>query len=49
MREQVRIVAAVEQSMERVREMDSTLDAQLLQAGRLRQAVLKRAFEGRFV
>lgn len=49
MREQVRIVAAVEQSMERVREMDSTLDAQLLQAGRLRQAVLKRAFEGRLV
>lgn len=26
-----------------------TLDAQLLQAGRLRQAVLKRAFEGRLV
>lgn len=28
-------------------ELDSTLDAQLLQATRLRQAVLKRAFEGR--
>jgi hypothetical protein len=27
----------------------TTLDAQLLQAVRLRQAVLKRAFEGRLV
>jgi type I restriction enzyme S subunit len=30
-------------------EMDATLDAQLQQAVRLRQAVLKRAFEGRLV
>lgn len=29
--------------------MESTLDAQLVQAGRLRQSVLKRAFEGRLV
>ncbi len=49
MREQVRIVAAVEQSMERIRDIDTTLDAQLMQSTRLRQAVLKRAFEGRLV
>ncbi|MBL7940355.1 MAG: restriction endonuclease subunit S [Flavobacteriales bacterium] len=30
-------------------ELETTLDAQLQQAGRLRQAVLKRAFEGRLV
>lgn len=47
--EQRRIVEALEIMLERQSEMESTLDAQLWQAGRLRQAVLKRAFEGRLV
>lgn len=47
--EQRRIVDALEIVLEKQSEMESTLDAQLVQAGRLRQAVLKRAFEGRLV
>lgn len=43
------IIDEVEQRMTTIAETESTLDAQLLQAGRLRQAVLKRAFEGRLV
>lgn len=46
---QRQIVARLDGTFEVLREQDSTLDAQLLQAGRLRQAVLKRAFEGRLV
>ena len=47
--DQLQIVKAVEDRLQKTDELDSTLDAQLLQAGRLRQAVLKRAFEGRLV
>ncbi len=47
--DQLRIVKEVETRLAAVDEMDSTLDAQLLQATRLRQSVLKRAFEGRLV
>jgi type I restriction enzyme S subunit len=46
---QQRIIDEVEQRMSTIDETETTLDAQLLQAGRLRQAVLKRAFEGRLV
>jgi type I restriction enzyme S subunit len=45
--EQRRIVDALEVMLEKQSEMETTLDAQLQQALRLRQAVLKRAFEGR--
>lgn len=47
--DQLRIVKEVEARLSAVYETDATLDAQLLQATRLRQAVLKRAFEGRLV
>ena len=43
------VVAKTRERLSAMNEMDSTLDAQLLQATRLRQAVLKRAFEGRLV
>lgn len=45
--EQRRLVARIEQATAGANEMEATLDAQLLQSTRLRQAVLKRAFEGR--
>jgi hypothetical protein len=35
--------------MSTIDEMETTLDAQLAQSTRLRQSVLKRAFEGRLV
>jgi type I restriction enzyme S subunit len=47
--EQTAIVAQVEDRMARTAQLEATLDAQLLQSTRLRQAVLKRAFEGRLV
>jgi type I restriction enzyme S subunit len=49
MKEQVSIRKTLEVKLNRIAELDATLDAQLLQATRLRQAVLKRAFEGRLV
>lgn len=39
----------IDQDLASANEMETTLDAQLLQSTRLRQAVLKRAFEGRLV
>jgi type I restriction enzyme S subunit len=45
--EQCRIVAEVEQRLSVVQELEQTIEANLKRAGRLRQAVLKRAFEGR--
>lgn len=39
----------IDQDLATANEMEATLDAQLLQSTRLRQAVLKRAFEGRLV
>lgn len=44
---QKRIVREVEERLGSIAAMESTLDAQLLQSTRLRQAVFKRAFEGR--
>jgi len=47
--EQREIARLVGEALAATEQMETTLDAQLLQAGRLRQAVLKRAFEGRLV
>jgi type I restriction enzyme S subunit len=47
--EQQRIVAEVERRLSVVEELDAAVEANLKRAGRLRQAVLKRAFEGRLV
>ena len=47
--EQHRIVAEVERRLSVVAELEATVAANLARAGRLRQAVLKRAFEGRLV
>jgi type I restriction enzyme, S subunit len=47
--EQHRIVAEVERRLSVVAELEATVTANLARAGRLRQAVLKRAFEGRLV
>ncbi len=47
--EQQRIVAEVERMLSVVQELEQTIEANLKRAGRLRQAILKRAFEGRLV
>ncbi len=47
--EQRRIVAEVERRLSVVQELEGTLTANLARAERLRQAILKRAFEGRLV
>lgn len=47
--EQHRIVAEVERRLSVVAELEAMVAANLARAGRLRQAVLKRAFEGRLV
>lgn len=47
--EQQRIVAEVERRLSIVRIMEAALDANLKRAERLRQSILKRAFEGRLV
>jgi type I restriction enzyme, S subunit len=47
--EQRLIVAEVEQRLSVVQEMEQTVEASLKRAGRLRQAIFKRAFEGRLV
>lgn len=46
---QRRLVMRIQEAFERTEEMESTLDAQLAHSTRLRQSVLKRAFEGRLV
>jgi type I restriction enzyme S subunit len=48
-KDQIQLVKHIEERLERADDIESILDAQLVQAGRLRQAVLKRAFEGRLV
>lgn len=45
--EQRRLVGRIEQATAAANEIETTLDAELLRSTRLRQAVLKRAFEGR--
>ena len=47
--EQHRIVAEVERRLSVVAGLEATVSANLARAVRLRQAVLKRAFEGRLV
>lgn len=47
--EQHRIVTEVERRLSVVSELEATVTTNLERAGRLRQAVLKRAFEGRLV
>jgi type I restriction enzyme, S subunit len=47
--EQHRIVAEVERRMSVIQELEQTIDASLKRASRLRQAILKQAFEGRLV
>ena len=47
--EQRRIVADVERRLSVVQELDATLTANLARAERLRQSILKRAFEGKLV
>jgi len=47
--EQHRIVAEVERRLSVVAAMEATVATNLARASRLRQAVLKRAFDGRLV
>jgi type I restriction enzyme S subunit len=47
--EQRRIVAEVERRLSVVRAMEAAVEANLVRARRLRQSILKRAFEGRLV
>lgn len=47
--ERHRIVAEVERRLSVVAELEATAATNLVRAGRLRQTVLKRAFEGRLV
>jgi type I restriction enzyme S subunit len=47
--EQRRIVAEVDRRLSLVAALEASVEAALARAGRLRQAVLKRAFEGRLV
>jgi type I restriction enzyme S subunit len=47
--EQQRIVAEVERHLSVVEELEVAIKANLARAGRLRQSILKRAFEGKLV
>ncbi len=47
--EQYRIVTEVERRLSVVQELEETINANLKRAARLRQAILKRAFEGKLV
>ncbi len=47
--EQLRIVADVDRRLSVIEELEAQVEADLKRAGRLRQAVLKRAFEGKLV
>jgi type I restriction enzyme S subunit len=47
--EQCRIVAEVERRLSVIDELEMQVDANLKRADRLRQAILKRAFEGKLV
>jgi type I restriction enzyme S subunit len=47
--EQHRIVAEVDRRLSVLDALDASIDANLARCARLRQAVLKRAFEGRLV
>lgn len=47
--EQHRIVAEVERRLSIIDNLEATLESKLAQSGRLRQSILKRAFEGKLV
>jgi type I restriction enzyme S subunit len=47
--EQHQIVAEVDRRLSVVHELEQTIEANLKRAVRLRQAILKRTFEGRLV
>ncbi len=47
--EQIRIVAEVERRFSLIDELEAVVSANLKRAGRLRQSILKRAFEGKLV
>ncbi len=47
--EQSRIVAEVERRLSVVEELEATVEANLQRAGRLRQSILQKAFEGKLV
>ncbi len=47
--EQARIISEVDLRLSVVQELEQTVEVALKRAGRLRQAILKRAFEGRLV
>jgi type I restriction enzyme S subunit len=47
--EQVRIVAEIDRRCSVIDELEASIEANLTRAERLRQAILKRAFEGRLV
>ena len=47
--EQSRIVAEVERRLSVVKELEATIDTNLARCARLRQSILKRAFEGKLV
>jgi len=47
--EQIRIVAEVERRLSVIEGLEAVVDADLKRAERLRQAILKRAFEGKLV
>jgi len=49
LKEQRAMISRTQEATASIAEMETTLDAELLQSTRLRQAVLKRAFEGRLV
>jgi len=48
-REQSRVVSEAERRLSVIDELEATVEADLKRAGRLRQAILKRAFEGKLV
>jgi type I restriction enzyme S subunit len=47
--EQEQIVALVEERLSQIDSAEKTIDAELIRAKRLRQSILKRAFEGKLV
>lgn len=49
LQEQVEIIAEVERRLSILQEVEAEIEANLKRASRLRQAILKRAFEGRLV
>ena len=49
LREQARIVAEVERRLSLIDDLEAAVSANLKRAARLRQAILKRAFEGKLV